>query len=46
VIKDGVVIETGPHQQLLDLDGVYADLHRLQFGNALDSRKKPRVSHT
>ena len=33
VIKDGVVIENGPHQELLALDGVYAGLHRLQFGD-------------
>jgi ABC-type multidrug transport system fused ATPase/permease subunit len=32
VIKDGIVIEKGPHQELLALDGVYAGLHRLQFG--------------
>jgi subfamily B ATP-binding cassette protein MsbA len=32
VIKDGIVIEKGPHQELLVLDGVYAGLHRLQFG--------------
>ena len=33
VITDGVVIENGPHQQLLALNGVYARLHRLQFGD-------------
>jgi ABC-type multidrug transport system fused ATPase/permease subunit len=33
VIKDGVVIENGPHQQLLAFNGVYAGLHRLQFGD-------------
>jgi subfamily B ATP-binding cassette protein MsbA len=33
VIKDGVVIENGPHDELLALHGVYAGLHRLQFGN-------------
>jgi ABC-type multidrug transport system fused ATPase/permease subunit len=32
VIKDGIVIEKGPHQELRALDGVYAGLHRLQFG--------------
>jgi subfamily B ATP-binding cassette protein MsbA len=32
VIKDGIVIEKGPHQELLALDGVYAGLRRLQFG--------------
>jgi subfamily B ATP-binding cassette protein MsbA len=34
VIKDGVVAENGSHQQLLNLNGVYAELHRLQFGDA------------
>ena len=31
VIKDGVVAEEGTHDELLALDGIYADLHRLQF---------------
>ncbi|MCW2655434.1 MAG: transporter [Mycobacterium sp.] len=31
VIKDGVVAEDGTHGELLALDGVYAQLHRLQF---------------
>ena len=34
VIKDGVVVENGPRQQLLGLNGVYSELHRLQFGDA------------
>jgi ABC-type multidrug transport system fused ATPase/permease subunit len=33
VIKDGVVAETGSHRQLLGLNGVHAELHRLQFGH-------------
>jgi ABC-type multidrug transport system fused ATPase/permease subunit len=31
VVKDGVVVEDGSHQELMQLDGVYAQLHRLQF---------------
>ena len=31
VIKDGEVVERGKHQELMDLNGVYAELHNLQF---------------
>jgi ABC-type multidrug transport system fused ATPase/permease subunit len=30
VLKEGVVAEQGTHQELLDLGGVYAELHRIQ----------------
>ena len=31
-LKDGVVAEAGSHEELLELDGIYAHLHRLQYG--------------
>jgi ABC-type multidrug transport system fused ATPase/permease subunit len=31
VVKDGVVAEDGTHEELLNHDGVYAQLHHLQF---------------
>ena len=31
VVKDGVVVEDGSHDELIQLGGVYAELHRLQF---------------
>ncbi|MDH6247625.1 ABC transporter ATP-binding protein [Mycobacterium sp. OTB74] len=31
VVKDGIVVEDGSHEALMQLDGVYAQLHRLQF---------------
>ena len=33
VIQDGVVSESGTHNELLALDGLYAHLHHLQYGN-------------
>ena len=39
VIKDGALAEDGSHDELLELDGVYAQLHRLQFqGSRLGDR--------
>jgi subfamily B ATP-binding cassette protein MsbA len=32
VLKDGVVVEEGPHSELLTLGGVYANLYRIQQG--------------
>jgi ABC-type multidrug transport system fused ATPase/permease subunit len=36
VIKGGVVSENGTHEQLMDLDGLYAELHRTQFDASSD----------
>jgi hypothetical protein len=30
-IKDGVVAEDGTHEELLDFDGIYARMQRLQY---------------
>ncbi|EIO3936101.1 lipid A ABC transporter ATP-binding protein/permease MsbA [Vibrio vulnificus] len=32
VIDDGVVVERGSHSELIEKDGAYAQLHRIQFG--------------
>jgi ABC-type multidrug transport system fused ATPase/permease subunit len=32
VISDGAVAEDGTHEELIARDGIYAELHRLQFG--------------
>jgi subfamily B ATP-binding cassette protein MsbA len=37
VIKDGVVAEDGTHEELLDLDGIYARMQRLQFSQPVAS---------
>ena len=31
VLKDGVVAEEGNHDELLTKNGVYAELHRIQY---------------
>ena len=31
VIKNGEIIESGNHQELLDYNGLYAQMHNLQF---------------
>ena len=34
VINSGVVAESGNHDQLMALNGIYAELHRTQFDSA------------
>jgi len=33
VLKDGVVAESGTHEELLARNGVYADLYHVQYGD-------------
>ncbi|MDQ9170800.1 lipid A export permease/ATP-binding protein MsbA [Oxalobacteraceae bacterium R-40] len=37
VLSDGMIVETGTHQELLRQQGVYANLHKLQFSRETDS---------
>jgi subfamily B ATP-binding cassette protein MsbA len=37
VIEKGRLLEQGDHQSLIDKDGAYAQLHKLQFGEGQDS---------
>ena len=32
VVEDGVIVERGTHNDLLEYRGVYAQLHKMQFG--------------
>ena len=36
VLKDGKVLESGRHDQLLKMDGLYQHLHQLQFSGAAE----------
>ena len=44
VLKDGVVAEEGTHDELLELDGVYAEMWNMQLNSV--SRSDSRVSLT
>jgi len=33
VIDEGEVVERGSHAELIEHDGAYAQLHRIQFGD-------------
>ena len=32
VVEDGYIVERGSHSELLEHKGVYAQLHKMQFG--------------
>lgn len=34
VLDHGQIVESGPHADLIKKDGLYANLHRIQFSNA------------
>jgi subfamily B ATP-binding cassette protein MsbA len=40
VVKDGSISEHGSHEELMKADGIYAELHRLQF----ETEEAPEVS--
>ncbi|MGA3185475.1 MAG: ABC transporter ATP-binding protein [Bryobacteraceae bacterium] len=38
VVKEGTIVESGKHEELLKSGGLYAELHRIQFEVASESR--------
>jgi subfamily B ATP-binding cassette protein MsbA len=44
VLKDGVVAEQGSNDELIALGGVYAELHRIQYGDPETSSKKAHAT--
>jgi ATP-binding cassette subfamily B protein/subfamily B ATP-binding cassette protein MsbA len=45
VLRDGAIVELGPHADLIAADGFYAHLHRIQFGGQVtfDAARPMRV---
>ncbi|HET7080854.1 MAG TPA: ATP-binding cassette domain-containing protein, partial [Chloroflexia bacterium] len=41
VLKDGQIIQTGTHKELLKAGGLYADLYNMQFGRAAEEAGTP-----
>ena len=44
VLQKGEIIETGTHSELLEKEGVYAQLHRIQFSNAVTALPPGSIS--
>jgi subfamily B ATP-binding cassette protein MsbA len=41
VMQKGEIVETGTHRELLEKNGVYAQLHRIQFAAAMGATAEP-----
>ena len=37
VLKNGIIAEEGTHQKLMELNGIYAGLHRVQSSRVLEA---------
>jgi ABC-type multidrug transport system fused ATPase/permease subunit len=40
VVKDGAIIESGKHEELLSSGGLYSELYELQFSREEDTEKE------